>query len=142
MSRSQQTPHEAGIANYTAVGFITVRRRSVGAPWPGEVAQSFDLVRSTRTGGQPRHRFVKGLGCQREGDAEWDTARFWQRAFFHLRLLGYDTHRMADRMLDKGARPPTLACIEQQKQRFPYAAAVYDDIAVWLARTEQRKAAA
>jgi hypothetical protein len=128
----------------TPAGFIRVRERTLPEPWPSNAcrnSRSFNLVRSVRINGKPRQRFVAGLGYQRDAMSDWDIGHFWHRAFLRLRRHRYDTHRLADEMVRKGARLPVLACIEQQQQRFSLSAGIYADIAAWLTTREARQAA-
>jgi hypothetical protein len=119
-------------------GFIRVRRRTRGAPWPSNsckgLSRSFDLVRAVRINGKPRHRFILGLGSQKEGD-DAHYFYFWIRAFRKLRRHGLDAHRFADAMVRKGAQPPPPC--EQAKTNWPFHADTIDDIAAWLTARAQ-----
>jgi hypothetical protein len=92
-----------GRSDQKHIGFVRVRRRTLKG---GSSATTFDLLRSVRVDGAPRHQFVLTLGTQR---SDRDAARFWPRApHGRARLVGAETaapHRRNDqegRPADKG----------------------------------------
>ena len=96
------------------VGFIRVRRRELKRrSWKS--AMSFDLVRAVRVKGQPRHKFLLGLGTQR-GEGTYNNARFWIRAI--LRMIEYGLNeqqrcQLVTEMVRKGACLPTVSECEE-----------------------------
>ena len=95
-----------------AIGFIRVRRRKLKAGPPGTwraaatTSLSFDLVRAVRVNGQPRHKFVLGLGSQKNIERNLD--RWWACAIGRMTRHGLtelQQQRLIDEMIRKGARP-------------------------------------
>ena len=110
------------------LGFIRVRRRKFtgqrywracrereGKPMPTELV-SFDLVRSVRIDGKPRHECLLGLGhlwnVDGDGGYHGSLVTFWYRVFYWTAAFGMDAdtrRRLADELVFKGARLPTMA---------------------------------
>jgi hypothetical protein len=107
--------------NYS-LGFIRIRKRKLKGGrhgWRAKASSSFDLVRAVRVDDKPRHRFVLGLGSQKEyehyySDHYYSDAllRFWAFAISGMKRHGLtdaQRHHVLAEMVRKGARLPTLA---------------------------------
>jgi hypothetical protein len=108
-------------------GFIRVRKRKLKGGHPdlrdyraeaGELAtvsMSLDLVRAVRVNGKPRHKFVLGLGSQKNWERVGHLVRFWTWALSRMKRHGLTYHqrrRLALMMVRKAARLPSLADCE------------------------------
>lgn len=101
--------------NYS--GFVRVRKRALkGGHFPEwrkhRASMSFDLVRAVRVDGKPRHKFVLGLGSQKDVE-EIDSAICWFWARAVRRMIGHglsesQRFRLVAEMVRKGARLPTI----------------------------------
>jgi hypothetical protein len=101
-----------------AIGFIRVRWRKLkaGQPhWRACAATSFDLVRAVRVGGKPRHRFVLGLGSQKNNVTGRVAAEMLLLAIGRMKSHGLDEKQrqaLLAELIRKGARRPTVADVE------------------------------
>jgi hypothetical protein len=98
------------------IGFIRVRKRKLSRGWYGGTASaSYDIVRAVRVNGEPRHKFVLGLGTQENSNGDWNMVGFWVQAIQRMKKHGI---RKASReqfilaCVRKGARLPTKAQCE------------------------------
>jgi hypothetical protein len=99
-------------------GFIRVRKRRLKGSQRsfGGVLQvasvSFDLVKAMRIGGKPRHKFVLGLGSQKNGDTGRQAALMLLLAVGRMKAHGLNEiqrRALLAELIRKGARRPTIA---------------------------------
>jgi hypothetical protein len=94
------------------VGFIRVRRRTLTPYWEdgATVSASYDLVRAVRVDGKPRHKFVLGLGSQKDVERSGHVGHFWDRAVGRMIRHGLTEARrryFLTEMVRKGATLPS-----------------------------------
>jgi len=122
-----------------SAGFIRVRKRTLKGGHPdlrayraeaGELATasfSFDLVKGLRIDGKPRHKFVLGLGSQKNFERAGHVVAFWTLALRRMKRRGLAYHkrrRLALMMVRKAARLPTLADCEGCREEKELAAII------------------
>lgn len=137
-------------------GFVRVRRRKLKGGHPdmrayrasrGTVATasvSFDLVRAVRVNGKPRHKFIFGLGSQKDHEHSGALFWFWLRAIRKMKGHEVDLdqrRRLAAEMVRKGARLPTATDLEEFVRGWgPMAQPTVDEIAGWGLVTTDKQA--
>ncbi|MBR1174866.1 hypothetical protein JQ617_12930 [Bradyrhizobium sp. KB893862 SZCCT0404] len=127
---------DARSGNDTTIGFIRVRKRNLKRGCSGlpMSSRSFDLVRSVRIDGKPRHRFVLGLGSQKQSVTGRMAAYFLLIANSRMEaqgLNGPQRRSLLTELVRKGARLPTIAECEGWSVDESWKPHV-DDLAAWL----------
>ena len=135
-----------GIFGNDGIGFIRVRRRKLKGGQPsvralpslyGERARgsvSFDLVKAVRVDGKPRHKFVLGLGSQKDGATGRVAAHMLLLAIGRMKRHGLNVAQrraLLTELIRKGARRPTIAECEGWNMNSTWTAYV-DELAAWL----------
>jgi hypothetical protein len=99
-----------------SIGFVRVRRRDLKrkSPLGASYALSFDLVRSVKVNGKPRHELLTYLGSQKNVENPYKLAIFWSRVEKLLEQRGLNDdqqQRLRSEMIRKGAKvaPGALA---------------------------------
>jgi hypothetical protein len=119
----------------TGIGFIRVRKRKLKGGHPDSRAdrarsgtltatsQSFDLVKAVRVSGKPRHRFVLGLGSQKDVERDDALCLFWAHAIARMirhEIAADQRQRLIVEIVRKGARVPSIAQCEQFARDCPH----------------------
>lgn len=107
---------EASVAFGNDAMFVRVRRRKIKGGHPdwreyrrrtgnlAEASASFDVVKAVRINGQPRQKFLCGLGSLKdEQHSDWKLCHFWHRALCRMVLAGFDADQRL-RVMEMAAR--------------------------------------
>jgi hypothetical protein len=130
--------------NDSNVGFIRVRKRKLKGGKPHiralpsfygvrpRASMSFDLVKAVRVNGKPRHKFVLGLGSQKDGVTGSRAAEFLLSALRSMKRHGLNKSQrglLLTELIRKGARRPTIAEVEGCH---PMLRSYVDELVAWL----------
>ena len=95
---------------------------------------SFDLVKAVRIDGKPRHKFVLGLGSQKDGVTGRMAAHMLLIAIARMKAHGLNEAQrraLLAELIRKGARRPTVADAEGWNLNSGWTPAV-NELVAWL----------
>jgi hypothetical protein len=122
------------------IGFIRVRKRKLNGghlPYRTRASKSFDLVKAVRINGKPRHKFVLGLGSQKEPATGRDAAHLLLVAIGRMKshdLNEPQRHALLAELIRKGVRRPTITECEGWNRNSGWTPHV-DELVAWLRGT-------
>jgi hypothetical protein len=124
------------------VGFIRVRKRKLNGGHPlwayrARASKSFDLVKAVRIDGKPRHKFVLGLGSQKDTATGRDAAYLLLVAIGRMKSHGLNEPQrraLLTELIRKGVRRPTITECEGWNLNSGWTPHV-DELVAWLRGT-------
>jgi hypothetical protein len=135
-------------------GFIRVRKRRLKGghqDWRAYRARtgtlvtasiSFDLVKAVRFNSKPRHKFVLGLGSQKDRATGRDAAHMLLLAIGKMKRHGLDERQrcaLLAELIRKGVRRPTITECEEWN-RFGSFTQYVTELVGWLRHTDDEAA--